>query len=533
MSRPQLRDVLHAGVGPLLGCVVFVVAKIVGLRGLNLWAVWQIENAERFERWLDGGGDAAMREAFRGSPELFPLPGWIAAIVADGDALLPALMTLAAVAAGLTVWAVFETARALRGTAAGVCAAIAMCAIPQFWGFATLPGPSVFSLAAVAVAVCCMVTLRSRPVYAVPVALALALTLLSSFFCWLLCIGSLLCLIAPRMDDEGGWTSGRAISVSWLAVPAAIVVAILLAPGLRGGGVADLLGAWLDRPVEPFLLDGEVWRARRLPLGAPLWLSVAMLPSALSPAVVAGVASLVRTRVGVALFAALVTGWILIAAMGSPFVGGVHLMANVLPLLAVFAGAGAVGVVEMVRNVGTAHRPEAVRSALALSAALVLASMYAESAGTFKAPESFYSGLVGGTRNAVNRGASRYPHGPMPMQMLQDLADAHRADDGEQAGVRVAFLSNAWELGPVVGTATRLGLVSGEFAVVPAHDAEVMILHCDDTVPEYYDVVDDFWRLADGGDVSWLRSRGVPLLGTAWRRGSPVGRAPGTPPHSL
>jgi hypothetical protein len=110
--------------------------------------------------------------------------------------------------------------------------------------------------------------------------------------------------------------------------------------------------------------------------------------------------------------------------------------------------------------------------------------------------ESYYSGLAGGTEGATLRGYSRYAHPPVPVEELSVLSDS---------GVRrLAILTNAWELRPVIRRYREIGLVSPEFELVELARAQSIVVHVDDTLPELYSVIRDVALFVAGSPESTL-----------------------------
>src|SRR5690606_22839958 len=85
---------------------------------------------------------------------------------------------------------------------------------------------------------------------------------------------------------------------------------------------------------------------------------------------------------------------------------------------------------------GVTWRPAVL--SVAVAALVVSASDVTRAAHAW---EGWRSGLVGGAAGQAMRGTGRYPHGPVPVELI---ADALRG-----GARRVHILTNAWEIRPV------------------------------------------------------------------------------------
>ena len=494
------------------GIVAAFVAGMQPLRGLNLWAVWQLDSAFAFERWLDGGGDEAMAAAFAGDPWLGAPTGWIAAMLVDGDELVFGVRFVTAVLAGVVVAVTAELARRMAGSAAACVAAALLMVTPRFFQAATLPGPTMWLVAAAFVGLLAAVD-ASRRDRAVPLlVLGIAAVAHAGLAGWLWCIPLAWVLFVDVESRSGrGMIAMRPASMFMLlAIPAGLGLAIAVSPWWAadpGERVPAMLEFWLTRGAEPWLHRSARFGAERIPWHAPLTIVALTWPLTTLVSAALGCISALDERGRVArraAVAALIAALVLPVVLRSPYHGGIDLLVLAAPALAALGGAG------VVMAVAAVSRRQAVRGATALGVFLV-ATQTADLARYHGATDAWTSGIFGGPRGRVALGFSRAPHPVVPVDWARDVL-------GDRDVVTVAPLTNGWEMRPVLAAMGRWHLVDGELRVGDIGDADVAVVVWDDTLPELYDVALDAMRLRDDAELSGPvhAVRGVPII-EAWR----------------
>lgn len=488
-------------IGALLAAATVVAAASVPFRGLNLWSLWLVEAAGRFVEWR--AGTLPMEAAFSDPNGVLPFIPWMCAVIGGGDALL-GLRVGAALAGGILAFAVFAWGCRLGRWPVGLLAVFFLWVTPRFWGAVTVPSATIFVVAATVVSWRLVIAVRDDARWFGPALLAGAFALGTAASTWLWMLPLAWVVMLPAGGIARGEARIRPTSLLVLALPVACVVAfVALTPWLHdetGARLGSLLGTWIERPAEPFLVSGTLFGPAR-----PWPWSIACAVLATTPVTVAVAAMsllLVRWVRGWSLDSDAVQEFVVFTVwavflpvlLRSAYHGGADLLlfAHIAACLAAataiagpaWAAARANGIVRAV--------PAAV------AALLVLACAAVEVAPAAEAPEGFRSGWVGGEVGAGARGFARYPHGPLPPPVVRDLA--------EQGARRFAILTNAWELGPVFERYRRLGLVPQDATVVGVEQADAVLIAFDDTLPELYVIAPDwasFERAASSRVIRW------------------------------
>jgi hypothetical protein len=471
------RDIIWAST---FASVIAVIASAIPFRGLNLWALWQVEAVERFALWQESGDEGRMGAAFDNSAGILPsiprLVGWL-----FDDALL-GVRSMSAVAVAVIVFCVARLVTRSAGRRAAMLAVGALVLLPRFWAMATVPSATVFSCAALLAMWTSGLAARDDWRWA-PIFLALLTFGLGVHpLVWILLIPFAWVVLVRPETIRRGVVEIRPVGLWMLAIPVlALMLFVVVNPYFHEETIerlATTLNVWLERPAEPFLYAGNRMGSGRMLPHVPLHLLALTTP----PALVAGACGGLLAIRGLSAEARHDLWALGIFLLGLPF-----LMRSVY-----FAGADLLGVgaifVAILAGVGLDLAMASVGARFGRAAALVLVGAVgalsavdiADSGTHF---ESYYSGLIGGTDGAALRGYSRYPHPPVPVPELRALSDS---------GVRrLAILTNGWELRPVINRYRDLGLVAPDFELVQLARAQAIVVHVDDTLPELYSIVRD------------------------------------------
>ena len=508
MSRRQPLQLL-----PALGVFVAVVLLLAARppRGWNLWFQWQVESAERFDRWLSGGGSDAAKAAFEQAPRLFPLTGWLAAALSPSGGEAEALHTLGIVAAGLLAAMLFVAAARYRGTAAGLVAAALFAGAPRLWTAAELYPSTLLGLL-LATAPLALLTLgRSRVAWVSAAALLAAGLLCGWAGWWMLALGLYLLLVDPAAPPGGGRLQLR--EGAWprlLLLLLFVLVALLLPPPLRSPKAwGAMLRAWLDAGPEPLLAGGELFGRERLSLTAVVSLLVRTLPPLYWPGLLAATGFLLVGRgasgsralcpVLRRWFAALAFCLLLPVVFRSGFHAGQDLLLYALPLLSLLAALGLTTAVELAARRLPALAPW---GAALLTALIGLAAL--DVTRSWQVPEAFGTGWLGGTNGLIRDGYSRFAHGPLPADWL--AAQLHPAQ------TRIALAANEWEYRPLVERYAKNGWLPQGTRIVPLGEADGVLVPLEDAIPERISHLRDAARALSSRQAAVYAAGEVPLL---------------------
>lgn len=479
--------------------VVTVLVAAQPFRGLNLWALWMVEATERVAAWRRAGGSEALGWDPNG---VMPLGPMLSSAVPGGDGLLGARV-VTAVAAGLLAGLVFAWCRRVGGRFAGWFSVGALLVMPRFWSAATTPTPTMVAVAGAVALWVSVGAARRRPSAVWLSVIAGGLALASGLPAYTAVVPlAWITFVAPGTVKDGT-ISLRAVPLWLLLLPLAWVGVLWVMVAASG---ADLVGYfthmvpfWLELPPEPFLAFGKLWGVIRM----PPWLPAALLGVMTPPAILLGAASYawVRSQLPGEDRRELLAFWLwallLPVILRSVYHGGVDLV-----LLSGVALALTFGV-----SVGALLREASWRPAVlsvAVAALIVSASDVARAAHAW---EGWRSGLVGGATGQAMRGTGRYPHGPVPVDLI-----AGALDDGAR---RVHILTNSWEIRPVFEAYVSKDLLPSDAQLVSLEEAEVVLIALDDTLPELYDVASDWSRFVNSSPsaVDVLEVDGIPLFG--------------------
>lgn len=482
---------VHRLAAVVAGVLTAIAAAALPFRGLNLWALWQVESVERFARWLDSGDETLMGAAFDNSPGVLPTVPRLVAMLFD-DALL-GVRVLGALAAGVCVYCMVRLVTRAAGFRAALLAFAALVVIPRFWAMATVPSATVFLVAAVLSMWTACIAARDdwrwTPVFLLVLTAALGVHPAA----WLFLLPLAWMVLVEPGTIRRGRVQIRAVGLWMLVVPSlSLMLFVVVHPYFHDDTatrVAELLNVWLERPAEPFLYRGSRLGSARILPHVPLHLLAITIPGALAAAACGGVYAIRGLSVAARhdLWSVGLFLLFLPFLLRSVYFGG----ADLLALGAIF--------VAMLSGIGLNHALTAVHGRFGSSAgvalivgALVVSAVDVSNAGTRF--EAYYSGLIGGTRGAVDRGHSRYAHPPVPVAELAALSES---------GVRrLAILTNGWELRPVIGRYRELGIVAADFELVEITEAQAIVIHLDDTLPELYPVLRDMSLFVSGAPSS-------------------------------
>jgi hypothetical protein len=478
---------------------VALVASMVPFRGFNLWAVWQLESAQRFVVWRAQHTPDTLAAAFAGDVVVFPLTGYLASLAtSDPAALLAPLRTLSLVAAVVVALYTWSAARRAAGPVAGVVAVAALLTTPRFVGAITSIGPTAVAMGAVCLAAAVVLRAARSARWAWLLGPALFAACASSLSGFLLLIPVFWLLFVGRGAGraEAGKLAVRPATLGMLlAIPVALGMFAIF-PYFRvdtADRLGELLSYWLTRGAEPWLYFGERYGVERIPWVAPAVVLSLTMPVIAATLMWLGVGATVASwRISHASddvrddvrdgqhetlrHAKVLLLWALVVpvVLRSLFHGGVDLLAFAVPFGAVLAGVGAALIIRAIA-------PQ-VRRRLAVATgvtALIVASAAFESAGAMRAPEAFYNAAIGSTRGAAAAGFSRAAHAPLPVVGAQ-IALSN--------GPRVALLTNAWEYRPVLDAYRRFGWIGDDPVYVEPAAADAIIMHHDETLPETWNV---------------------------------------------
>lgn len=493
-----------ARVGPVeLACVAaltLVAVAAMPFRGLNLWSLWFVDSTSRMTSWRAGGGEDAMRAAFADPNAVPPVGPWLSSLLSS-DALFGARFG-AALAAAAVVALVYGWAGSHFGRRGAVMAAAALLLQPRFWGAATVPGPTIWAL--LGVVVLWRTTLAARDdLRALPLAIVGgAFGLASGLPAWTAAAPLAWLILVQPGTTQAGLVRIRAVGLWTLLLPALWVGLLVAAVPWLHADPVDRLGSmffvWLERPAEPFLAAGRLWGRIRMWPWTPLQMVAATTPLVL---VLTALAGLPRRRVRevdgsqerTALYA-----WaaLLPFVLRSAFHGGMDLL--IFPALAL-----AFLVADASSRVGPLPMLRAFPAAVCAVVVLVGAADLARSGGVW---EGYRSSAIGGARGAVERGWSRYPHGPVPPQPLQWAS--------ERGARRFAIVSNEWEARPVFEYYRERGILPADAVLVGSAEADAFAIALDDALPELYGALRDWMMFASSSPdaVSAHVVEGVPVF---------------------
>lgn len=480
-------------------------------RGWNLWFAWQVDAAERFERWLSGGGVEAGRAAFEQAPRLFPLAGWLAAFVAPSNGHAEALHTIAIVSAAAIAAMLFLAANSYRSAVAGLVAVALFAGAPRLWSAVELYPSTVLGTAFATAAVLLLTVWHHRAAW-----LAAAALLGVGLLCgipgwWVLPLGLYLLLVEPRAKAPAGLLQLR--EGAWprlLAVGFFILLALLLPPPMRSAKAwGAALRAWLDAGAEPLLVGGERFGQERLSVAAVVSLLLRLLPPLFWPGLIAAAGFLMTgsDASGRLAFCPVIRRWFgalafLLAmpvVLRSAYHGGQDLIVYGLPLLALLAALGLTAAVDLAARRLPALEPW---TAALLVGLLGLASL--DVSRGWAVPEAYSAGWQGGTAGLVRDGYSRYPHGPLPLEWLA-------AQLGGQP-VRIGLAANEWEYKPLIEAYTRRGWLPRGTRLTPLGEADGVLVSLEDALPERMPHLKDAQRAIDSDRSAVLRGGQLPLL---------------------
>lgn len=490
-----------AWIGPAVAAAfTLLAAGMQPFRGLNLWSLWVVDAAERMHGWRTTGGEHALRAAFDDPNGVPPLLAYTASVLGGGDGLLGArLATMAA--AAVVAWIVHVWSRELAGERAAWAATLALWLQPRFWGAVTVPAPTLFAVAGVLVL--WRVTLRARDDgrWFAPAAVLGALGLATGLPAWT-ALAPLAWLV---LVDAGSVTRGqvriRRVGAWTLALPllwCALLVAVI--PWLHqdtGERLGMMIGLWVERPAEPFLVAGRWWGAIRMWPWTPLqWLALTT-PAALLCGVVAFAGTFVSERDRRQEYVAFVIwAFCLPVVVRSVFHGGIDVM--LFPAVALAVGFG-----QICASLTGVGRVRWLPVGLCAVVVLVSAVDVARAGGVW---EGYRTGVVGGAPGAAAGGTSRFPHGPIAPEPLVAAT--------ERGARRFAVLANEWEIRPVFDRYRVMGLLPEDAQLTGLAEADAVVLSLDDALPEFYSVVSD-WSMFERGApdaVLAVRVQGVPVF---------------------
>jgi len=492
VGRPRGSDV-HVLPDSLVRLVLLapaLVASLIayawaGVRGVNAASLWQFESIARYAAWRDDPSEEALAFASVGETSVFPFVGWLASMFADPASIHLALRPLVALSAGATVYAVGVLGRRAGGFWVGLLASVLLMGMPRFWAVVSVPGPSVFAMAAVAVMCAVLVVVRERGRWALVGVPLVAVALATTIAAWWMLFAAFVALFVAegRVGGRGGSVEIRPTTIGALLVlPIGMALAFMLMPEWREGGATALgesLAYGLSRPADAFLYMGKLYGAERIPVHAAPVLWMMTLPAGVAILALAGLgmpSSLVPAGAGARDARIFFVGvWSMVWVLRSPTHVGQDLLAVGLPFIAVLAAIGASGLLTAARLGTTSSR---WRSYVSGGAMAVVAMATLSSLGSVvrhhDALESSYNAWVGGTSGAVVRGLDRGPGRPMPPALLEQIP----------AGDGVGIVIDAMSLHDVlVWTMEGTG---SEAVLRDASNARWLIVAHQDANPAYY-----------------------------------------------
>lgn len=470
-----------------------VIAAAIPFRGLSLWALWQVEVAEKFAAWQESGDEELMRIAYENGGGVLPtIPRFVATFFDDP---LFGVRATALCAVAAIIGSVYVLVANRVGRRAAAFSVISLALIPRFWAAATVPSATIFATAAVLVLWVTLLAARDDWRWA-PVSLfAMTLALGTHPVAWLFLLPAAWVVLVRPGSITGGTVGIRAVGLWMLILPILAVMLFVITNEYYHEDSAARLGEslvlWLERPTEPFLYAGaRVGHARLLP-HVPLVLLAITIPGALVAAAVGGVYAIRGLSAGSRhdLWAFGVISLLLAFLLRSVYFAGADMLLLGAVFVAILAGIG----LDFAFSALVARFGDAITLVLVASLFVISAADVVRCEMNF---ESYYSGVVGGTAGAVQRGYSRYAHAPVPVSELRTLS---------QSGVtKLAILTNAWELRPVIERYRDLGVVGADFQLVDLVQAQAIVVHFDDGLPELYDVIRDVGLFAAGSPESTL-----------------------------
>ncbi len=504
-------------VAAVLAAITMLLGTLGGFRGLNLWSLWLVDGAERFSHWRETGTPEALQAAFADGNGLMYGAPYIASLLGGGDAVFGARFA-AVLASGLVAWLVYVWGARMSGPRGGVASVVFLWCVPRFWAAVTVASPSIFMLAGTLLLWRMVMLTRDDPRWFGPAAFLGGAALALGLPVWLTLLPLAWLVLVKPETLRAGLVGIRSTSVFTLALPlvcAAVFVA--LAPWLHHDSAeraVEMMGVWVERPAEPFLVQGVRWgQARMWPwtpvlllfvtTPAPLWLAGLGLPLLR----LRGTPTKANSRgwndadVRQEWVAFALWGIILPVLLRSVFHGGADLLLLLSVACVLAAGTVVSAAVRITADLlaGVVTRGGVAAPAeggvvsshhrLAMFAmwlgvlAVISAADVSRCDGVW---EAYRSGVVGGTHGATLRGYSRYPHGPVPIAPLRLAVNS--------GARRFAVLANAWEVRPVMQRYATLGLLPPDTAVVSLGEADAIVISFDDTLPELYDVASD-WAL--------------------------------------
>ncbi len=483
--------------------IAVVITAAIPFRGLNLWALWQVEVAEKFAAWHGSGDEELMRIAYTNGGGVLPTVPRLVATLFDDPLFGVRAMALAAVAG--VVASVFVLVASRAGRRAASFAVVALFLTPRFWAAATVPSATIFATAAVLVMWTTALAARGNWRWAPVSLLVMTLALGTHPVAWLFMLPLAWVVLVKPGSIGQGMVSIRAVGLWMLVLPLLAVMLLVIGNEYYHDDTAARLGEslalWLERPTEPFLYAGSRMGHARLLPHVPIKLLAITAPAGLVAAAAGGIYAIrglsAPARHDLWAFGSIAL--LLAFLLRSIYFAGADLLLLGAVFVAMLAGVG----LDLAFRTLVGRFSESIAAALIASIFLISGADAARCGVNF---ESYYSGAIGGTEGAVQLGYSRYAHAPVPVAELRVL---------NQSGVsKLAILTNAWELRPVIERYRQLGVVGDEFELVDLMEAQAIVVHFDDGLPELYDVIRDVGLFSAGspGSTMVVGSEHVPLF---------------------
>ncbi|PJB34237.1 MAG: hypothetical protein CO108_28865 [Deltaproteobacteria bacterium CG_4_9_14_3_um_filter_63_12] len=512
------------------------------------------QRIEFYQAWLGRNdlnpkNEALITKSFAPNSALPPL---MPALVASAKALSASETSTARVAArtNAVFFALFVLFLGLMGMEVGgavgaLTAAIGAASVPRIFGLATMVGfgmSTLFVLTATAYLLHVAVRSRWATLFALLGVAASVHVVFFGFLVWL----PWLYIVAtrPRREHEGTEPL-RNLSI----IPLGLALGFAAYPYLWFDLKPHLhvfLTHFLRKPAEPFSYAGQVWGHERLPWHAAPFVLLATMPPTLLLLAAAGLRwgqwyrrlserkllgflsylpfapvqpdAVPDTRLippqgdqeellrlaGVMLFLTL----LLPLVLRSPYTSGVDLFALSVPWVLVFSAAGLARLVPkameiipwraLMKRFAKTAQPRRPSNAVALlhavvtalfAVTLVIPSLFVV-ARYHPIEESYYSWLVGGPEGARERGLPRNPRGPIPLEVMADIAAETGSSD-----VSVGFMLPGRNGDEALNRAAQEGLIQPGWKFRRAvFDSQVAILAHDDLDPRYEEAANNFFR---------------------------------------
>lgn len=430
-------------------------------------------------------------------------------------------------------------------------AAVGAMTVPRLFGVATIPGFAMAGLFFLTLTPWLMHRARWSALATLgaiaSLVLAVQATVVLGLFVWLPWV--YLAVTRPGQRSPAGFTATPPQPLRNLAiVPVGLVVGLFLYPWIWIETKDHLLG-WLThflrQPAEPFSYLGEVWGHRRIPWhAAPFILAVTVPPAFLFLALAGmrggptyqrlsqlrGLGFLrylpfrperedarpvtLLDRSHTRADALRLARVMLVVTLGLPLIyrgptfGGVDLLSLAVPWLLVLAAAGLQRLVHIAMDSvpwRTIVRRDGVRGSIAglhvavvtVLAALLLVPPALEVSRYHPLEEAYYNWLIGGPDGARARGLPRYPSGPMPSDVLDDLVAEARASGREQLGIGFLLPGRGYDQA-VRRAISEQRVPPGVHLTPTVYEADIAILAHDDLDPGYESAATDFFRTVSG-----------------------------------